>query len=74
VLSYERDARFAPGDEKTIPRSVADVYKSIQNDLIYASDNLSPIAAQRKSYKWCSFCFIGKPIYTSMTKQLLLIN
>jgi hypothetical protein len=31
------DARFAPGDEKAIPRSaVADVYASIQNDLIYA--------------------------------------
>jgi hypothetical protein len=29
--SYEGDARFAPGDEKAIPRSaVADVYASIQ--------------------------------------------
>jgi hypothetical protein len=34
--------------KKAIPRSaVADVYKSIQNDLIYA-DNLSAIAAQRE--------------------------
>jgi hypothetical protein len=57
--SYESDARFAPGDEKTIPRSaIADVYKSIQNDLIYASDNLSPIASQRKSNKWCSFALL----------------
>jgi hypothetical protein len=44
-IPMKGDARFAPGDEKTIPRSsIADVYKSIQNDLIYASDNLAAVA------------------------------
>jgi hypothetical protein len=32
------DKRFAPGDEKSIPRSsVSEVYASIEADLIYAS-------------------------------------
>jgi hypothetical protein len=39
-------------NEKAIPRSaVADVYASIQNDLIYASKFIS-IAAQRESHQW----------------------
>jgi hypothetical protein len=32
------DKRFAPGDEKSIPRSsVSEVYASIEADLIYTS-------------------------------------
>jgi hypothetical protein len=47
VHSYERWCSIRSWRWKAIPRSsIADVYKSIQNDLIYASDNLS-IAAQK---------------------------
>ena len=47
-IPMKGDARFAPGDEKSIPRSsVAEVYASIQNDLIYASENLSAVPAQK---------------------------
>ena len=39
-IPLKGDARFKIGDEKTIPRSsVADVYASIEADLIYASEN-----------------------------------
>jgi hypothetical protein len=61
-------------DEKEIPRSsVADVYKSIQNDLIYASDNLAATAAQKEELQGrCSFSFIGKAyLYDVRPKQLL---
>ena len=41
------DKRFKVGDEKTIPRSsVSEVYASIESDLLYAIDNLSPTAPQ----------------------------
>jgi hypothetical protein len=41
------DSRFKLGDEKSIPRSsVAEVYASIESDLIFAVDNLSAIAPQ----------------------------
>jgi hypothetical protein len=65
-----------PGDEKAIPRSaVADVYASIQNDLIYASD-LSPIAAQGKPPVALHLLYLEKRICTikNMTKQLLREN
>lgn len=42
------DKRFAPGDEMTIPRSsVNDVYKSIEDDLIFAAANLN-VAPEEK--------------------------
>lgn len=41
------DKRFKVGDEKTIPRaSVAEVYATIESDLVFAIDNLSPTASQ----------------------------
>ena len=47
-IPMKGDARFAPGDEKSIPRSsISDVYASIQNDLIFAAANLSAIPAQK---------------------------
>lgn len=46
-IPMKGDARFKIGDEKTVPRaSVAEVYASIEADLIYASANLSPTASQ----------------------------
>ena len=47
-IPMKGDARFKIGDEKTIGRSsVAEVYASIEADLIFASENLSPNAAQK---------------------------
>lgn len=46
-IPMKGDARFKIGDEKTVPRSsVEEVYASIEADLIFASANLSPNAAQ----------------------------
>ncbi|MNX94064.1 SusD family protein [compost metagenome] len=46
-IPMKQDARFKLGDEKTIPRSSkAEVYASIENDLILAIADLSPNAPQ----------------------------
>lgn len=46
-IPLKQDARFKLGDEKTIPRSSkAEVYASIENDLILAIADLSPTAPQ----------------------------
>jgi roadblock/LC7 domain-containing protein len=53
------DKRFAPGDEKSIPRSsVSEVYASIEADLIYASQNLS-VAAAENGRTWAALA-LGK--------------
>jgi len=56
------DKRFAPGDEKSIPRSsVSEVYASIEADLIYASQNLSPAAAQKgRATSGAALALLGK--------------
>jgi len=56
------DKRFAPGDEKTVPRSsVSEVYASIEADLIYASQNLSVLAAQKgRATRGAAFALLGK--------------
>ena len=61
-IPMKGDARFAPGDEKAIPRSaIADVYKSIQNDLIYASDNLAAVASQKgRATRGAALALLGK--------------
>jgi hypothetical protein len=61
-IPMKGDTRFAPGDEKSIPRSsISDVYASIQNDLIYASENLSPIAAQKgRATSGAALALLGK--------------
>ncbi len=47
-IPLKGDMRFKLGDEKTIPRSsVADVYASIEADLIYASQNLPQTQTQK---------------------------
>lgn len=46
-IPMKGDARFALGDELTIPRSTADeVYTAIENDLLLAIPDLNPVAAQ----------------------------
>jgi hypothetical protein len=56
------DKRFAPGDETKLPRaSVADVYASIESDLIYAAANLSPDAVQKgKATRGAALALLGK--------------
>ena len=61
-IPIKGDVRFTPGDEKSIPRSsIAEVYTSIQNDLIYASANLSPIASQKgRATSGAALALLGK--------------
>ncbi|MEZ0129954.1 RagB/SusD family nutrient uptake outer membrane protein, partial [Flavobacterium sp. LBUM151] len=61
-IPMKGDARFKIGDEKKIPRSsVAEVYASIESDLIFASANLSPIAAQKgRATKGAAQALLGK--------------
>lgn len=56
------DKRFKVGDEKTIPRaSTAEVYASIEADLLYAIDNLNPAAAQTgRATKGAAQALLGK--------------
>ncbi|MEO8238701.1 MAG: RagB/SusD family nutrient uptake outer membrane protein [Flavobacterium sp.] len=61
-IPMKGDARFKIGDEKTIPRSsVEEVYASIEADLIFATANLSPIAAQKgRVTKGAAQALLGK--------------
>ncbi len=61
-IPMKGDARFAPGDEKSIPRSsIAEVYTSIQNDLIYASENLSAVPSQNgRATSGAALALLGK--------------
>ena len=56
------DKRFVPGDEKSIPRSPADkVYESIEADLIYASQNLSAVTAEKgRATSGAALALLGK--------------
>lgn len=61
-IPMKGDKRFAPGDEKSIPRSTVDkVYESIEADLIYASQNLSVAAAQKgRATSGAALALLGK--------------
>ncbi|WP_309614495.1 RagB/SusD family nutrient uptake outer membrane protein [Flavobacterium sp.] len=61
-IPMKGDFRFKLGDEKSIPRSsVADVYASIESDLIYAIDNLSAVAPQTgRATKGAAQALLGK--------------
>jgi starch-binding outer membrane protein, SusD/RagB family len=56
------DKRFTPGDETKVPRSsVAEVYASIEGDLIFASQNLAPTASQTgRATKGAALALLGK--------------
>lgn len=56
------DKRFVSGDEAKLPRaSVADVYASIESDLIYAAANLSPDPIQKgRATKGAALALLGK--------------
>lgn len=61
-IPLKGDRRFQINDEKSIPRSsVADVYASIESDLIYAIDNLSAVAPQTgRATKGAAQALLGK--------------
>ena len=61
-LPLKGDMRFKLGDEKTTPRSsAADVYASIESDLLYASQNLATIASQKgRATKGAALALLGK--------------
>jgi tetratricopeptide (TPR) repeat protein len=61
-IPMKGDARFKIGDETTIPRSsAADVYASIEADLNFAVQNLSPIASQKgRATKGAAQALLGK--------------
>ncbi len=61
-IPLKGDVRFNVGDEKTIPRSsTADVYASIEADLIYASENLAAIPSQKgRATKGAALALLGK--------------
>lgn len=61
-IPMKGDARFKVGDEKSIPRSsVAEVYASIEADLIFAVANLSPTASQQgRVTKGAAQALLGK--------------
>ncbi|PWA09316.1 RagB/SusD family nutrient uptake outer membrane protein [Flavobacterium laiguense] len=56
------DKRFVAGDETAVKRSsVQEVYASIEADLIYASQNLSPTASQTgRATKGAALALLGK--------------
>jgi hypothetical protein len=56
------DKRFSTGDETAVKRSsVQEVYASIEADLIYASQNLSPTASQTgRATKGAALALLGK--------------
>lgn len=62
AIPLKGDARFKIGDEKSIPRSpVADVYATIEADLIYASENLNATASQKgRATKGAALALLGK--------------
>ncbi len=61
-IPMKGDKRFTPGDEKSIGRStVAQVFKSIEDDLIFASDNLSVLPSQAgRATKGAALSLLGK--------------
>lgn len=66
------DKRFVTGDEKTISRSsVADVYASIEADLIFASENLSAIPSQKgRATSGAALALLGKAyLYDGKNKE-----
>lgn len=62
AIPLNGDKRFVPGDETSIPRSpVADVYASIQEDLIFASEHLNAIPSQAgRATKGAALALLGK--------------
>lgn len=74
-IPLKGDVRFKLGDEKTIPRSsVADVYASIEADLMYAINNLNANAPQvGRATRGAAQALLGK-IYLYQNKYQQAAN
>jgi hypothetical protein len=74
-IPLKGDARFKLGDEKAIPRSsVTDVYKSIEDDLKFAVENLPIVPAQKgRVTKGAAQALLGKA-YLYQNKYLEASN
>lgn len=61
-IPMKGDQMFVIGDEKTIPRSsVEEVYASIEADLIFATENLSPVAPEvGRVTQGAAYALLGK--------------
>ncbi|CAH0335259.1 SusD-like protein P38 [Flavobacterium sp. CECT 9288] len=61
-IPMKGDARFVPGDEKKMPRSSkAEVYSSIEADLIFASENLPLTTTQKgRATRGAALALLGK--------------
>ncbi|OUD35880.1 RagB/SusD family nutrient uptake outer membrane protein [Flavobacterium sp. FPG59] len=61
-IPMKGDVRFVPGDEKKTPRSSkAEVYSSIEADLIFASENLAPTTTQKgRATRGAALALLGK--------------
>jgi hypothetical protein len=61
-IPLKGDKRFSVNDEKSIPRSsTAEVYASIEADLLFAINNLNPIASQKgRATKGAAQALLGK--------------
>lgn len=61
-IPIKGDARFSPGDEKSIKRSTpGEVYASIEADLIFASENLPVTATQKgRVTRGAALALLGK--------------
>lgn len=61
-IPMKGDEMFVIGDEKVIPRSsVEEVYAAIEQDLIFASENLSPVAPEvGRTTQGAAYALLGK--------------
>lgn len=61
-IPMKGDEMFVIGDEKVIPRSpVEEVYAAIEQDLIFASENLSPVAPEvGRVTQGAAYALLGK--------------
>lgn len=75
ALPLNGDKRFTANDVTEIPRSpVADVYAYIEADLLFASENLSPDAAQAgRATKGAALALLGK-VYLYQNKFVQASN
>ena len=61
-IPMKGDEMFVIGDEKVIPRSpVEEVYAAIEQDLIFASENLNPVAPEvGRTTQGAAYALLGK--------------
>lgn len=77
AIPMNGDKRFAPGDATSIPRSpVTDVYAAIEDDLIFASENLNSVPSQAgRATSGAALALLGKAyLYEASYSENVLKN